>query len=157
MSEPKIVSAEEARGLLDNCSGELPWHVAPSGDPGAGKVQNSRGWYIRAEGDGDAAIMAAAPSLAHTVIALTAERDEARRERDAALATLAFNDEIAHKNSGLLADLTDAIYGKGTAEAKGYPRGMVAKVRRVFRAIRVAKRSGWVSGDVVDRLFKEVK
>lgn len=49
-------------------------------------------------------------------------------------------DNHATKNAGLLADLTDAIYGKGTAETRGYPRGMVAKARRVFRWIRRTKR-----------------
>ena len=49
-------------------------------------------------------------------------------------------DNHATKNAGLLADLTDAIYGKGTAETRGYPRGMVAKARRVFGRLRRVKR-----------------
>ena len=50
-------------------------------------------------------------------------------------------DTYSTKNAGLLADLTDAIYGKGTAEAKGYPRGMVAKVKRVFNRLRRMRKS----------------
>jgi len=57
-------------------------------------------------------------------------------DRSVVLALLNRIDDHATKNAGLLADLTDAIYGKGTAETRGYPRGMVAKARRVFNRLR---------------------
>ena len=66
--------------------------------------------------------------------ALTPDEQELIAEYNAAI------EAHAMANAGLLADLTDAIYGKGTAETRGYPRGMVAKVRRVFRWIRRANR-----------------
>lgn len=78
MSRP-IVSAEEARKLLDGIA-STPWHVAPNDDPGAGEVQDADGYYVNAEGDADARIMAAAPDLAVTVVRLhdllAAERGE---------------------------------------------------------------------------------
>ena len=58
-------------------------------------------------------------------------------------------------NAGMLAALADAVYGKG-GERRGYPRGMVAKVRRVFAALRRAKRDGWVNTDAEARLLSEV-
>lgn len=67
------------------------------------------------------------------------------------------HDTHATKNSGLLADLTDAIYGKGTAEKRGYPRGMVAKARRVFNLLRQCKRQGYLSLTHEHRLISEVK
>lgn len=68
-------------------------------------------------------------------------------------------DDHATKNVGLLADLTDAIYGKGTAETRGYPRGMVAKARRVFNLLRRMRKAD--DGEPllvhVSKLLKEVK
>lgn len=61
-------------------------------------------------------------------------------DRSLVLALVNRIDDHATKNAGLLADLTDAIYGKGTAETRGYPRGMVAKVKRVFGRLRRVKR-----------------
>ena len=60
MSDPKIISAEEARGLD----------------------------YDAVDAMSDGKRIDAIHRLAHTVLTLTAERDEARRERDAATAEL---------------------------------------------------------------------
>ncbi len=83
---------------------------------------------------------------------IDAAREEGRRERD----------DLDQRNAAILADLTDAVYGKGTAEAKGYPRGMVAKVQRVFGRLRRIKREEsrrsqrFFIADL-DALLKEVK
>jgi Lar family restriction alleviation protein len=45
------------------------------------------------------------------------------------------------RNAGLLADITDAVYGKGTAEAHGYPRGLLRRVRRAFVLVRKLARN----------------
>jgi len=63
------VSAEEARKLPDGLAA-TPWRVAPHDDPGAGQVKDADGYYVNAEGDADAQIMAAAPDLAATVVRL---------------------------------------------------------------------------------------
>lgn len=65
--------------------------------------------------------------------ALTPDEQELIAEYNAAI------EAHAMANAGLLADLTDAIYGRGTAETRGYPRGMVTKVRRVFNQLRRMK------------------
>jgi Lar family restriction alleviation protein len=44
------------------------------------------------------------------------------------------------RNAGLLADITDAVYGKGTAEEHGYPRGLLRRVRAAFVAMRRIRR-----------------
>lgn len=84
---------------------------------------------------------------------------QAMSDEDRALvAEYGFRFDAHHtKNSGLLADITDAVYGKGTAEAKGYPRGLVAKVRRVFNILRARKRAGHIDLTSEALLLKEVE
>ena len=87
MSEPKVISAEEARKLLEGAT-PGPWRfeshppamVLAAGDPGCvGTFPMNHGRFTTLRPN-DAALIAAAPSLAATVIALTAERDAATAE-----------------------------------------------------------------------------
>ena len=104
------MSAEEARGLLegatpgpwvanlddDKCAGILDWRVVDTDV----RCVVSADWYERHSAgetetvcgvkiaEADAAMIAAAPDLAATVIALSEERDRLRAERDRLRATL---------------------------------------------------------------------
>jgi len=106
----KRVTAEEARGLLEGVAPE-GWLVEvlppPSTKPAnaaelLADLQRPAAYILDQGGKGtvaevvvlsDAPVLGAAPSLAFTVVALEAERDEARAERDAYRKAKAENDE----------------------------------------------------------------
>jgi hypothetical protein len=84
------VSAEEARGLLEGAT-PGPWtHDGPGGEIataprcfifGGGRIVSDYPRMGNGHGDANAKLIAAAPSLARTVIALTEERDAYKRAK----------------------------------------------------------------------------
>lgn len=79
-----LVSAEEARGLLDKAT-PGPWQARYAN--GYGCVAWPHGWVLDGERppeyeEADARLAAASPDLARTVIALHARAERAERERD---------------------------------------------------------------------------
>lgn len=86
MAESHLVTAEEARALLKSAT---PGSMRAADDGSGCGPDCCKTWVVRdnvgvrlalldADGEADARLFAAAPSLAHTVIALEAERDELR-------------------------------------------------------------------------------
>lgn len=120
----RIVSAEQARGLLEGAT-PGPWNVQPDGrdrvkldhvETGEGSAagQGSPVCSIPRARAGDAEMCAAAPDLAHTVITLEAERD-------AALARVARLERVLAVERG---DASQAPSGwVGTPAGIGWDRG----------------------------------